>query len=74
MGRKHLRICHLHNTIIHSTMTHYAQDQRTCDMNGLHLFKRSQRMTFRDEFGDRALMEGAGDQQNNVVNHVRIPG
>ena len=37
-----------------------------------HLLERPKRVAFVDEFGDRSLMESAGDQQNDVVDHVGI--
>ena len=41
-------------------------------MNGLHLFKAAQGMTLADQFTDGPLVQGARDQQNNVVDHVPI--
>ena len=37
-----------------------------------HLLERPKRMAFVDELGDGSLMESAGDQQNDVVDHVGI--
>ena len=43
------------------------------NMDGLHLFEAAEGVTFGDEFCDGALVEGAGDEQNDVVNHVAVP-
>lgn len=41
-------------------------------MNGLHLLKAPQWMAFGNELRDWALMEGARDQQDNIVDHVAV--
>ena len=46
----------------------------TCDVDGFHLFERTQGMAFGNELGDRSLMQSSRDQQDDVVDHVRIPG
>lgn len=43
------------------------------DVNCLHLLKTTQGVALRDKFGNRSLMQGAGDEQNNVVDHVAVP-
>ena len=42
-------------------------------MYGLHLLEAAKGMTFRDELCDGSLMQGAGNQQDYVVNHVTVP-
>ncbi len=42
------------------------------DVNGLHLLETSEGVAFWHKLGDRPLVEGAGDQQNDVVNHVAV--
>lgn len=41
-------------------------------MNGLHLLETAQRMAFRNQLGDGALMQCARDQQNDVIDHVTV--
>lgn len=43
------------------------------DVNGLHLFKASQWMTFRNELIDGSLVENSSDQEDDIVNHVTVP-
>lgn len=42
------------------------------NVNGLHLLETAQWMTFRDQFGNRALMQSTRNQQNDIVNHVAV--
>lgn len=41
-------------------------------MDGFHLLKAAQRMAFGDQLADGALVQRAGDQQNDVVDHVAV--
>ena len=45
---------------------------RGCNVDGLHLLEASERMTLWHQLGDRPLVEGAGDQQDDVVDHVAV--
>lgn len=42
------------------------------DVNRFHLFEASQGVALRDELGDGALVEGSGDQQDDVIDHVAV--
>ena len=46
---------------------------RRRDVNRLHLLERTERMAFRDELIDRTLMKCARDEQNDIIDHVRVP-
>ena len=41
-------------------------------MNSFHLLKGPQRVTFRDQLRNRALVKSPGDQQDDIVDHVRV--
>lgn len=41
-------------------------------MNGFHLLETSQWMALGNQFGNGTLMQCAGDQQNDVVDHVAV--
>ena len=42
-------------------------------MDGLHLLKAAERVTLGDQLRDGALVQRAGNQQNDVVDHVAVP-
>lgn len=43
-------------------------------MDGFHLLKTSKRVAFWNELIDWTLMQGPSDEENDVVNHVTVPG
>lgn len=42
-------------------------------MDGFHLLERSEWMTLINQLADWPLVESSGNQQDDVVNHVRVP-
>lgn len=44
------------------------------DVDRLHLLEAAQRVTLRHQFRDGPLVEGAGDQQDDVIDHIAVPG
>ena len=47
--------------------------RRRGDVDGLHLFEAAQRVALAHQLGQRSLVQGASDQQDDVVNHVAVP-
>lgn len=46
--------------------------RRSGDMNRFHLVEAAERVAFRNQLGNRPLVQCARDQQNDVVDHVRV--
>ena len=42
-------------------------------MDGFHLLKAAERVALWDELRDGTLVQRAGNQQHNVVDHVAVP-
>lgn len=45
---------------------------RSRNVDGLHLLEATQRMALWDELGDGPLVQGARDEQYNIVDHVAV--
>lgn len=46
---------------------------RLGDVHSLHLLEAAQRVAFRHQLGDGPLVQRAGDQQDDVIDHVAVP-
>lgn len=44
------------------------------DVDRLHLLEAAQRVTLWHQLRDGTLVEGAGDQQDDVIDHIAVPG
>merc|ERR550534_804302 len=42
------------------------------DVDGLHLFETTERMTFSNQLGDWSLVKSSSDEQHDVVDHVAV--